>query len=248
MAPAEDKKNWEGIMVDGKSLEDYFKQEYEQEAATATEEEFKKQKQKKKLIYKKPKYTSSTPERRAGKMTILDQAQINREYLEKHIDNTDSLKGAIICHLIGGKVFTVNDILPQLRRHHDKKQIQNCMAKMVKTAFGAFIETQKVVADGSSLHQYRCTEEGTKLKLNQAIKYSRDLPSYQQPSDPEAQGVPDWAKIVKKILKDELEEFRKQISHLYECLHDLELKPSDAETINIVVSGSLDINFGLKLK
>jgi hypothetical protein len=269
METQEEKKNWEGIMVGGKPLDDYFKSQKSNEVAAEVSSEFSGQNRKKKRIYVRPKYQDKKEE--AGKMKTINQSQVNKEYLQRFLEQSKTLKEQLVCFLIAGEEFTAVDVQPRLIGKFSKQQIWNALTSLMASHFAQFVERKKVTVEGNKMFRYWSTKEGTELTPNeahahckasaaktpmkkgikQAVKKKKRGKRISAGNAKHLQKKGDIHELVGKMTEElqkaldrDTEVLYKEIISLNEKLN--EIKYGEGQTLNVVVGGSVDINFGFK--
>jgi len=245
-----DLSKWAGVTYDGKSLDDYFSEEKEKEKDKEIIENIKTETKHRKKIRAKARYDNYT--RGASKMTNLPQNQVNKEYLEKFLDRAKGLKQQVVLLLISGGEWYADKMIEVLesKKKYSKQQIWNVLSDIMRCEFSNYIKRRKVVIEGNKQYEYRCTDEGCNLTPKEAHELAatkkKKTKSILKPAKKKQKPLFTQKEANDLAAKTRLEPEKQSIDE--DQITPSMLESLAKQTLNIVVSGGIEITFHLKLR
>lgn len=221
-------EHYKGITFKGHPLEEYIKNKNENELRREIIFDIESQKNKRRFFHRNVKYKEKKG--RAERMTKLPQSQINKEYLQKFLEQANGLKNQIVCLLVSGDRYTAEAIIEKLGkfRRYSKQQVWSIMSAIMRSDLADYIKRKKVDYGGIKQFEYWCNEEGCSLTPNEAYELSQQKKGRAKKQDP----------TDSKIQKTQTKKKEVNLPTAAQIL---------GQTLNIVVSGNVDITFKLKV-
>lgn len=247
-------KKWDGITVDGKPLNKFFKDEHAKDLPEVVDEEQKLKKTKKRRVYIRQKPSEN---KRSSKMTVADQTKLNAENLKSNLAKTEALQKRILIYLLGGIDFNAEELQHWELKDYDRKvakqQIWSALSAINRTGIAQFIIRNREKYKGNVMFRYNMDEEGLQLEPEQAFALLKQVkPPKSKKKPPTKKKKKTSAKgKTKKSPQDYSEDGRtaKTPAAKRATGKDVEItimdgKPTD---LNLNINGRVDVYFHFKL-